>query len=122
MRSFTQQGRELIFQITDLLFQVRDLRANAIVVGFSLRHGCHVALTGIHQGTGGFDVHLPQFFRFLADGQLVFQHGQRVVIVGDCRNQLRLYGLFVSLAVLKLGLRTLFGIVQASEDVYLPRG
>ncbi len=59
---------ELIFKSLICCFKSVILRANTIVVGFSLRHGCHVALTGIHQGTGGFDPFSFHSFPFLTDG------------------------------------------------------
>ena len=78
--------------------------------------------SGSFHGAGGGDALFPGGFGGGGDLDLGVEHQQRIVVVGDGGNQLRLYRLFIITALRHDSLCTPLGVRQPAEDVDLPTG
>ena len=122
VNAVAQQDGQPILRLADLLAEGEHRGADAVPVGLGLRHGGVVVSPGRHQRAHGLDVLLPVGGRLFGDLQLLVEHGQRIIIGSDARDDLRLHRLSVGVTGQEQRPGALAGVAEAAEDVELPRG
>ena len=117
-----KEQRKGVLHLVELFAQVEQGSTYIVVCGLSLREGGFGHHSGSFHGAGGGDALFPGGFGGGGDLDLGVEHQQRIVVVGDGGNQLRLYRLFIVTALRHDSLCTPLGVRQPAEDVDLPTG
>ena len=93
-----------------------------MAIRLTLNYSRFIGITSQLQRFHRFYALVPGCNGLFADCQLLIQHLQSIICVGNRSNHLRTYSLCISLALHQSGTGTPFRIQQATEDIKLPTG
>ena len=119
---FGQQQGQAVFHLVDLFLQVEYRGLYLIPGGFHLRHGGLIGQARIHQRPGRRHGFPPRLFGLDGELQLLVEHQQRIIRIGNAGNELGAHGLTIVIALCIKRLGLLLGIAHAAKDVQFPTG
>ena len=121
LRLLTEQQRERVLRLANLTLQFRCLSLNRIHVSLSTLHACLLHAAELLLNLHDVPCLLSELRHIVYHLQLLVEHEQRVVQVGDVRDNLCLhYELIVFRSEQRHLCRTLL-VEKVAEEVYAPR-